>query len=439
MKKFELNPKQHQTLIASETERLYAYVGGIRSGKTITEAHWALHNIIHQPEIKGGIFSNTVSQLNTATLSEFIGVLEAYGLFKGEHYVANKDPERYFGYKSKFEKHNGVWSFMNGAQVITFSIETMIRGIELGWCWGDEVQDAAIDSLNIVMGRMSGAKFPRTLWTMTPPMDNPEIDELIWGEKQIAHTIGTTYDNKSNLPEGYIEQLEKTYDSLTFKREVLANRVTMSGLNWLYSFDRQKHVGGKATYDTTMPVYVSIDFNNNPFTAILAHRGRHQDGKQFIHYFDEITLTADHIHGKTFIEAMVEEIFRRTPAQVQNRLYFVTGDASGRQQSVIAKVGQNMWSEIVDRMRISTNNLFVPRSNPPHQESRRLCNSIFSNYDEILINPKCKVLIRDCEFVKALPDGGVDKGSRAKIDKRADALDCLRYDLHANNKQFIFR
>ena len=120
----------------------------------------------------------------------------------------------------------------------------------------------------------------------------------------------------------------------------------MSGLNWLYSFDRQKHVGGKATYDTTMPVYVSIDFNNNPFTAILAHRGRHQDGKQFIHYFDEITLTADHIHGKTFIEAMVEEIFRRTPAQVQNRLYFVTGDASGRQQSVIAKVGQNMWSEL---------------------------------------------------------------------------------------------
>ena len=314
MKKYNLNPKQHQTLTASETERLYAYVGGIRSGKTITGAHWALHNIIHQPEIKGGIFSNTVSQLNTATLSEFIGVLEAYGLFKGEHYVANKDPERYFGYKSKFEKHNGVWSFMNGAQVITFSIETMIRGIELGWCWGDEVQDAAIDSLNIVMGRMSGAKFPRTLWTMTPPMDNPDIDELIWGEKAIAHTIGTTYDNKANLPDGYIEQLEKTYDSLTFKREVLANRVTMSGLNWLYSFDRQKHVGSKATYDTSMPVYVSIDFNNNPFTAILAHRGRHQDGKQFIHYFDEITLTADHIQGKTFIEAMVEEIFRRTPA-----------------------------------------------------------------------------------------------------------------------------
>jgi phage terminase large subunit-like protein len=218
MKRYNLNPKQHETLTASETERLYAYVGGIRSGKTITGAHWALHNIIHQPEIKGGIFSNTVSQLNTATLSEFIGVLEAYGLYKGEHYVANKDPERYFGYKSKFEKHNGVWSFMNGAQVITFSIETMIRGIELGWCWGDEVQDAAIDSLNIVMGRMSGAKFPRTLWTMTPPMDNPDIDELIWGEKHIAHTIGTTYDNSANLPEGYIEQLEKTYDSLTFKR-----------------------------------------------------------------------------------------------------------------------------------------------------------------------------------------------------------------------------
>jgi len=117
------------------------------------------------------------------------------------------------------------------------------------------VQDAAIDSLNIVMGRMSGGEvFPERFWTMTPPMDNPDIDEMIWGEKAIAHTIGTTYDNRANLPEGYIEQFEKTYDSLTFKREVLANRVTMSGLNWLYSFERAKHIGSKAAYDTMQPL-----------------------------------------------------------------------------------------------------------------------------------------------------------------------------------------
>jgi len=104
VKAYRLNRKQYATIVESEKERLFAYVGGIRSGKTITGAHWALHNIINFPEAKGGIFSNTVSQLNTATLSEFIQVLESYGLFKGEHYVANKDPERYFGYKSKFEK-----------------------------------------------------------------------------------------------------------------------------------------------------------------------------------------------------------------------------------------------------------------------------------------------------------------------------------------------
>ena len=125
------------------------------------------------------------------------------------------------------------------------------------------------------MGRMSGAKFPRTLWTMTPPMDNPDIDELIWGEKAIPHTIGTTYDNKANLPEGYIEQLAKTYDALTFKREVLAERVTMYGLNWLYSaLNVQSILAARRHTIPCMPVYVSIDFNNNPFTAIFAHRGR---------------------------------------------------------------------------------------------------------------------------------------------------------------------
>lgn len=436
--KFVLHPKQLRTIIESQAEPLYAYVGGIRSGKTITGAHWALKNIIERPNEVGGIFSNNSPQLNRATLKEFIKVLNSYGFEEGKHFVSGKHPKPYFGTKSKFEQHSMVWSFANGSQIIVFTLEQYFRGIELGWAWGDEVQDASLESLQVVRGRMSGSKQPRMLWTLTPPSSNPDLDELIYGAEKIPLTIGTTYDNAANLPASYIASLESAYDELTFKREVMAERVTTTGLNWLYAFDRRRHVSEKALYDPALPVYVSIDFNNSPFVATLAHRG-YKDGKEFIHYFAEVAMLPTQVRSdQTMIEALVEHVHLLTPAQAEKANYFITGDASGRQQSVLTKVGRNMWTEIAHAFKVGANSLNVPKANPPHIESRRLCNSIFARFPEILINPSCKVLIRDCEFVAALPDGGVDKGNRTDQLKRADALDCLRYDLHANNRNWLF-
>jgi len=236
-------------------------------------------------------------------------VLNSYGFEEGKHFVSGKHPKPYFGTKSKFEQHSMVWSFANGSQIIVFTLEQYFRGIELGWAWGDEVQDASLESLQVVRGRMSGSKQPRMLWTLTPPSNNPDLDELIYGADKIPLTIGTTYDNAPNLPASYIASLETAYDELTFKREVLAQRVTTTGLNWLYAFDRRRHVSEKAQYEPTLPVYVSIDFNNSPFVATLAHRG-YKDGKQYIHYFAEVAMLPTQVRSdQTMIEALVESIF----------------------------------------------------------------------------------------------------------------------------------
>jgi hypothetical protein len=432
-----LNLKQNETLTESLKYRLFAFVGGIRGGKTITGSHWALRNILSRPNEKGGIFSNTNKQLNQATLSEFIKVLDFYGLHRGVYYVTGKDPERFFGYKSKFDRHDGVWSFANGAQVIVFSIETMIRGIELGWCWGDEVQDAPVESLNVVLGRMSGSATPNTLWTMTPPANNPGMDNLIYGENSIPHVISTTYDNAANLPEGYVEGLRERYDDLWFDREVLAKRVTMSGRNWLYAFDRTRHVG-KVEYVPDLPVYVSIDFNVSPFVAVLAQRGG--GGRQaWVHYFDEVVMRDTEVGSRTYIEALCEAIRQRTPQAAERNLYYVTGDASGRAQSVISRPGVNYWTEVAQYLRVGYNKMNVPSSNPPLVESRRLCNAIFAKFPDIKISPKCATLIMDCEFVKAKNGAEIDKSSRANVHQRADALDALRYDLQANNAGWVER
>jgi len=176
-----------------------------------------LKKIIERPKEVGGIFSNNSPQLNRATLKEFIQVLADYGLIEGEHFVSGKNPTPYFGYQSKFDKHGMVWSFANGAQVIVFTLEQYFRGIELGWAWGDEVQDASLDILQVVRGRMSGSKHPRMLWTLTPPSSNPDLDELIYGADAIPCTIGTTYDNAPNLPSDYITSLEKAFDEINLQ------------------------------------------------------------------------------------------------------------------------------------------------------------------------------------------------------------------------------
>jgi hypothetical protein len=64
---------------------------------------------------------------------------------------------------------------------------------------------------------------------------------------------------------------------------------------------------------------------------------------------------------------------------------------------------------------------------------------MFSNYDEILIHPKNKELIRDCEFVKAKADGHRMKDNRSDVTQQSDLLDAMIYDLNMWNRDFIIR
>ena len=292
--------------------------------------------------------------------------------------------------------------------------------------------------MNVVLGRMSGSQEPRTFYCLTPPGSNPDIDELIYGENAIPTVFGTTYDNSDNLPPGYIEMLQKTYDKYTFAREVMCERVTMAGFNWLYSFDRAKHVSDRAIYQPNQLVYVSFDFNTNPYVCVLSHRGYNPETKkQYIHYFDSIELTPNMIQGKEYITAIVDEIKARTPNQAKVNAYMITGDASGRSQSVLTKVGATAWSMVMDAFNISPQSIVVPRKNSTHIDSRVLCNSIFSNFPELLIHPKNKNLIRDCEFVKAKNDGSIMKDNRQNVLEQADLFDALRYDLATFNADWI--
>jgi hypothetical protein len=395
--------------------------------------------IYERPTEIGGIFAPTSTVLTQFTLKEFKKVLDSYGIIQDKHYVVGKRPESYFNYKSKWpEDHYGIWSFSNGCQIKTFSLESFFRGAEFGWAWGDEVQSSSREDLNTVLGRMSGSKIgARTLYTYTPPQYNPDIDEMTYGENAIPGVFGTTYDNERNLPKGYIEMLKNTFDPITFAREVMCERVTAGGRNWLYAFDRDTHVNEIAKYQPDSTVYLSFDFNQKPYVCTLWHKGV-LNGIRYIMCFDEIELNPSDTTGQTYIEAMCDVIRKRCPQTPPPR-FIVTGDSSGRAGNILSRAGTNAFTEIMKYLKISKGQLVVHSRNMQHNDSQTLCNSVLSNYPAFLINPKCKNLIRDCEFVKCKPDGSIMKDNRSNTLQQADMLDSLRYFIHAFEIDYLRR
>lgn len=117
----------------------------------------------------------------------------------------------------------------------------------------------------------------------------------------------------------------------------------------------------------------------------------------------------------------------------------ITGDASGRNENILGRVGMNVFTELLNEFGVHQSQLVVSNRNMTHQDSRILCNSIFANYPILMINPKCRDTKRDLEFVKANPDGSIKKDSRANVLQQADFFDTVRYMFHNFEREFIRR
>lgn len=419
----ELHEKQLEFLY--DDCPIKAFVGGIGAGKSVSGAAFALTMINNNPEWYGLIISNTTKQLNTSTLPVFTDVLADAGWVKNIHYVINKDPYRFYGYKSKFPDHSGIWSFYHGAQILTFSLESMMRGIEVAWCWLDEVQDSKKSDLDMVTGRVRQTNTPYIRYTMTPPQANPDINEMIFGENSIPKVHATSYDNP-HLPRAYLQLLEDTYDPITFDREVMGMESKDTSNRFAYCFE-DRHISEKAIYRPKETVYLSLDHNINPMTCVVWQQGTHR-GKPWIHYIDEIVI------GNSNIYEMCERI---------NMLYgndhlIVTGDATSRKGDVnLRSNDKNTWTITRQELRLGPAQMRVPRKNPDTRDAYVLVNSILAKHPEILFHPKMKNAIRDMRFVKVDHEIKIIKKNRKDLTQQADLMDCIKYSLYNFHGDFV--
>lgn len=146
-----------------------------------------------------------------------------------------------------------------------------LAGLTLAVLWIDQPEEAPQDVIEAyVPGRLSQVGYPLEAWfTPNPPGHGHWLAEMFpeIGAGPHVHYIHTTvYDNRANLPTGYIEALEASYPAgTTMRRRFIEGRrgLSVSGKP-VYGgyFDRERHVKA-LEMNTALPLYEAWDFGTH--------------------------------------------------------------------------------------------------------------------------------------------------------------------------------
>lgn len=239
----------------------------------------------------------------------------------------------------------------------------------------------------------------------------------------------TSYDNPRNKPED-LAKMEADLDPLTVRQEMYGEFIDKTGMLVMYCFTDAHKADVKINPE--LPIFLSFDFNLNPFVCLIAQEGVHENGLKYIHFIDEIYLTRDQ---QTTDMTYIEKICSRIKIRYGGMTLRVTGDASSKHGELALEVHKSAWTEVMRFLNIGEPTL--PGRNPGIAKSIEQCNAMLSHPEriEIRVNPNaCPELINDFETVKILEDGTIDKEGQKM---RSHLLDAFRYHMNTWHYDFI--
>jgi len=391
----ELKLSVPQSKIWVSKKRFRVVLAGRRLGKTFFALAWLIDEADKRPNGECWYVAPTYSMAKNIAWRQLKQLLEGHDVKTNEAELTIELP--------------------NGSRIQLKSGEKpdALRGSSLRACVLDEagfmVKEVWQDSISPAT---SDQEAP-VLFISSPPVsfnwftdlylnakDDPDFTED-WDAFQFTTIEG------GNVSESEIERARKQLDPKTFRREYLATLETMGGR--VYSeFDRDVHVAS----DLLMPqdvneLFVGIDFNVSPMTAIIATKAGDQ-----IHIFDEIRL----MDSNTF--ELATEIKRRYPKHRINAY----PDPAGRHRKTIGQIGQTDFTTLESFGFY----VYAPRKITSVQDGINTVQSALRTADgqaHLYVHPSCRHLITSFErFVykdgTAIPDkaGGFDH-----------QLDCCRY------------
>lgn len=191
--------------------RTWLFLGGRGSGKTRAAAEWVLEAVETDAAKHIALIAPTIADIRDT-------------MIEGESGIINNASK---GVKPVFEpsKRRLVWP--NGAKATMFSTEVpdSLRGPQFDLAWGDEF--AAWKDGQCVLDTLRPAlrlgKNPRLMLTTTPrPVS---WLKTLLADETCAITRSSSRDNRDNLAQGFVEDLEKRYANSIYARQELEGEI----------------------------------------------------------------------------------------------------------------------------------------------------------------------------------------------------------------------
>jgi hypothetical protein len=407
------------------------YGGAIRGGKS----YWLIlmkHSLCMQyPKSKWLLIRESLPTLKRTLIPTFMKLYDA-GLK---------------AYIKDFNRDTWTVTYHNGSQLIFMSESfdtdkdhNRFRGLEINGAGGDELNELQESTFYKIIERcgtnfidpMPPIKFlgtcnPNHGWVKTSFYDRWEKDEL---PPSWAYIPAKITDNP-HVPEQYLQSLKENMPADEYRMFVDGDWNVFKVENpFLYAFNPVKHLCKEAVYDPKKQLYMSIDFNLNPFGCIFFHLWSDKEG-QHVHVFDEFTI----MHGN--IGEMVDRIKAKYGANT--RTMIMTGDAMGNRGDISQRDNASLYMQLQRGLGLSSAQIKVP-GNPTHENSRADCNFFLHNFNDFKVNPEtCPNLTRDMRVVQCDAFGAIIKRNRKDLTQLADHFDCLRYLVNTFLKEWIMK
>lgn len=201
---------------------------------------------------------------------------------------------------------------------------------------------------------------------------------------------------------------------------------------WANQYDPKKHESVRAVMDKSKQLFVSIDFNLDPFGVTFEHQWSDTQGAH-IHQFNEAAIE----NGS--MDKMIQYIG-------DSYGYFLplsrwTGDFTGMSQRIDQPDRASLFRQLQKGLHLANNQIQVP-PNPSHASNRTDVNYILTYHPDFIINPRtCPQTCMDFKTVQSDPNkfGHILKTNRKDVTQRADLLDCRRYSINTWQKPWIER
>ena len=343
--------------------------------------------------------------LRDATLASYAEILSAnqipYEYNKAENLLTMKD---------------------TGSRILFRSLDEFerLRGTNLAWFGVDELTYTAEESWLRLEGRLRDPRAGRLcgfgVWTPKGYdwVFRRFIRDPIAGYEAV---IATPYENRyllDKVPDFYA-RLKRSYDARFFEQEALGTYLSMNSGLVYQAFDRLVNVK-KVTLDPRRALLWAMDFNVDPMSSVIVQ----QWGERIL-VLDEIVL------AEASTQEACTEFKSRYPQHVAGVVVY--GDASGNARQTTGPSDYAVVADFLKRNGYKRARRKVPTSNPPVRERVALMNAWLKAADgetRMLIDPRCKELIRDFEEVAFKPESTViDKDRDPKRSHLSDALGYL--------------